>query len=84
MALGQDRPEGGVAAGKEAAGIAEVLKSERDGRRLPLKEGEITASAELLAEYVTADEVWSCLGDEDFFERCLAWYCLHMSQRLQL
>ena len=50
MALGQDRPEGGVAAGKEAAGIAEVLKSERAGRHLPLSEDEIIASAELVAE----------------------------------
>ena len=55
MALGE--AEGGVAAGTEAEDITEVLKSERDGRRLPLKEGEITASAELLAEYVTADEL---------------------------
>ena len=38
MALGQGRPEGGVAAGTEAAGIAEVLKSERAGRLLPFKE----------------------------------------------
>ena len=66
MALGE--AEGGVAAGTEAEGIIEVLKSERDGRRLPLKENEITASAELLAEYVTADEVRSNLGEEDLFE----------------
>ena len=65
MALGE--AEGGVAAGTEAEGIIEVLKSERDGRRLPLKENEITASAELLAEYVTADEVRSNLGEEDLF-----------------
>ena len=65
MALGE--AEGGVAAGTEAEDITEVLKSERAGRRLPLKEHEITASAELLAEYVTADEVWSNLGDEDYF-----------------
>ncbi|EOD24603.1 hypothetical protein EMIHUDRAFT_206627 [Emiliania huxleyi CCMP1516] len=65
MALGE--AEGGVAAGTEAEDITEVLKSERAGRRLPLKEDEITASAELLAKYVTADEVWSSLGDEDLF-----------------
>ena len=65
MALGE--AEGGVAAGTEAEDITEVLKSERAGRRLPLKEDEITASAELWAEYVTADEVWSSLGDEDLF-----------------
>ena len=41
MALGQGRPEGGVAAGTEAAGIAEVLKSERAGRLLPFKEEQI-------------------------------------------
>ena len=52
MALGE--AEGGVAAGTEAEDITEVLKSERAGRRLPLKEDEITASAELLAKYVTA------------------------------
>ena len=66
MALGE--AEGGVAAGTEAEDIIEVLKSERAGRHLPLKEDEITASAELLAEYVTADEVWSNLGDEDLFK----------------
>ncbi|EOD25553.1 hypothetical protein EMIHUDRAFT_237561 [Emiliania huxleyi CCMP1516] len=65
MALGE--AEGGVAAGTRAEDITEVLKSERAGRRLPLKEDEITASAELLAKYVTADEVWSSLGDEDLF-----------------
>ena len=66
MALGE--AEGGVAAGTEAEDIIEVLKSERAGRHLPLKEDEITASAELLAKYVTADEVWSNLGDEDLFK----------------
>ena len=65
MALGE--AEGGVAAGTEAEDITEVLKSERAGRRLPLKEDEITASAELLAKYVTADELWLSLGDEDLF-----------------
>ena len=67
MALGQDRPEGGVAAGKEAAGIAEVLKSERAGRHLPLSEDEIIASAELVAEQgITEDEVRS--ANPDLFE----------------
>ena len=65
MALGE--AEGGVAAGTEAEDITELLKSERAGRRLPLKEDEITASAELLAKYVTADELWLSLGDEDLF-----------------
>ena len=69
MALGQDRPEGGVAAGKEAAGIAEVLKSERAGRHLPLEEEQIIASAELVAEQgMTADAVRSNLGEADLFE----------------
>ena len=50
MALGQGRPEGGVAAGTEAVGIAEVLKSERAGRLLPFKEEQIISSAESLEE----------------------------------
>jgi len=65
MALGQDRPEGGVAAGKEAAGIAEVLKSERAGRHLPLSEDEIIASAE---QGITEDCVRADLGESDLFE----------------
>ena len=69
MALGQDRPEGGVAAGTEAAGITEVLKSERAGRHLPLKEDRIIASAELVAEQgITEDGVRSHLGDAGLFE----------------
>ena len=62
MALGQARPEGGVAAGTEAEGITEVLKSERAGRHLPLKEDRIIASAELVAEQgITEDGVRSHL-----------------------
>ena len=69
MALGQGRPEGEVAAGTEAAGIAEVLKSERAGRLLPFKEEQIIASSESVAgEGMTADDVWSHLGDSELFE----------------
>ena len=35
MALGQGRPEGGVASGTEAEGITEVLKSERGENERP-------------------------------------------------
>ena len=62
-------PSGGVAAGTEAAGITEVLKSERAGRHLPLKEDRIIASAELVAEQgITEDGVRSHLGDAGLFE----------------
>ena len=62
-------PSGGVAAGPEAAGITEVLKSERAGRHLPLEEEQIIASAELVAEQgMTADAVRSNLGEADLFE----------------
>ena len=67
MALGE--AEGGVAAGTEAEGIIEVLKSERAGRHLPLKEDQIIASAELVAEQgITEDGVRSHLGESDLFE----------------
>ena len=76
MALGQGRPEGGVAAGTEAAGIAEVLKSERAGRLLPFKEEQIISSAESLAEEgMTADDVQSHLGDSGLFEA----YAIHFA-----
>ena len=67
MALGE--AEGGVAAGTEAEDITEVLKSERAGRHLPLREDEIIASAELVAEQgITEDGVRSHLGDAGLFE----------------
>ena len=76
MALGQGRPEGGVAAGTEAAGIAEVLKSERAGRLLPFKEEQIISSAESLEEEgMTADDVLSHLGDSGLFEA----YAIHFA-----
>ena len=76
MALGQGRPEGGVAAGTEAAGIAEVLKSERAGRLLPFKEEQIISSAESLEEEgMTADDVQSHLGDSGLFEA----YAIHFA-----
>ena len=69
MALGQDRPEGGVAAETEAASITEVLKAERARRHLPLTEDEIIASAELVAmQGITADGVRSHLDESDLFE----------------
>ena len=76
MALGQGRPEGGVAAGTEAAGIAEVLESERAGRLLPFKEEQIISSAESVAEEgMTADDVQSHLGDSGLFEA----YAIHFA-----
>ena len=57
MALGQGRPEGGVAAGTEAVGIAEVLKSERAGRLLPFEEEQIIQVSAVLGERVVLREV---------------------------